>query len=360
MTQYPRMTQGSQSRAILGVAAVIGLWLPLGAQTIPARQPLARIGDQTIYAGDLQASIGAQLLQLKNQEYELYRNALTNLLNQRVLEDEATRKGLSAAALLDQVDRSVRQPTASEIETYYLAQKASFHRPLIEVRMQVEQALVQAKRQQARQDYLEQLRQNAGVAILLTRPRVDVTVDPLRLRGNPDAPVTIVEFADFECPYSQLVEQSLKEVLEKYKGRARLGFRDFPLSHIHPQAQQAAEASRCAGEQGKFWEYHDLLFATQGKLDLAGLTDQARAAGLELERFTACLSGGKFKTSVNADLQIGMASGVTGTPAFYINGVPLSGAQSPDAFELIIESELAENGLLAPGNADQFSRRLQR
>ena len=147
---------------------------------------------------------------------------------------------------------------------------------------------------------------------------MEVTADPMRLRGNPDAPVTIVEFSDFQCPYCQIAQATVKELLEKYKGKVRLGFRDLPLRQIHPQAQLAAEASRCAAEQGKFWEYHDLLFAGQ-KLDTAGLTAHAGNAGLDVERFEGCLKSEKYTPMIENDLQMGMKAGVTGTPAFFIN-----------------------------------------
>jgi protein-disulfide isomerase len=122
----------------------------------------------------------------------------------------------------------------------------------------------------------------------------------------------------------------------------RLGFRDFPLRQIHPQAQPAAEAGRCAAEQGKFWEYHDLLYANQAKLDPNGLKEQARTAALDVERFDACLAGGKFRPQIESDLQSGTGAGITGTPGFFINGVPLTGAQPLSEFEKIIDSQLAD------------------
>jgi len=169
-----------------------------------------------------------------------------------------------------------------------------------------------------------------------------VAADPVRVRGNSDAPITIVEFGDFQCPFCREVQSTLKAVMDKYQGRVRLGFRDFPLRQIHPQAQSAAEAGRCAAEQGKFWEYHDLLYANQGKLDQNGLKEQARTAALDVERFDACLAGGRFKPQIESDLQSGTGAGITGTPGFFINGVPLTGAQPLSEFEKIIDSQLVE------------------
>jgi protein-disulfide isomerase len=240
------------------------------------------------------------------------------------------------------VDRNLAAPSALEVEAYYLAQKDRLNnRPLSEIRPQIEQALIQAKRQQARQDYIEQLKQKASVSILLSRPKVAVTADRGRLRGDPNAPVTIVEFADFQCPYCEAAEATLKQVLAKYKGKVQFGFRDFPLRQIHPQAQSAAEASRCAGDQGKFWEYHDVLFANQGDLSQNVYAEHARKIGLDIVKFQACLDSGSSRPLIESDFQSGMAAGVTGTPAFYINGAMLSGAQPASEFESIINSELA-------------------
>ncbi len=127
----------------------------------------------------------------------------------------------------------------------------------------------------------------------------------------------------------------------KYDGKVRLAYRDFPLQQIHPQAQMAAEASRCAAEQGKFWEYHDLLFANFGKLDKAALLEHARGLPLDEGRFESCLSSGKYKAEMQREGREGTAAGVNGTPAFFVNGVFLNGAQPAAAFEKVIDEELA-------------------
>jgi protein-disulfide isomerase len=327
---------------IFGLIGALALPPVLEAQTPP--QPLARIGDQAIYEEDLLTLIGPQLWQLKNQEYEMKSKALQNFIYQRLLDQEAQRKGLSPETFFEQmVDRNLPPLSAGEVEAYYLAQKDRLDRPFQEMKPQLEQALAQARRLKAHQDFLNQLMRETGTVILLARPRVEATPDPARVQGNPDAPVTIVEFADFQCPYCQAVQQTLKEVLEKYKGKVRLGFRDFPLRPIHPNAQQAAEASRCAAEQGRFWQYHDLLYQNQARLDSDGLKDQARTVGLNVERFEACRASGKFKAAIENDLQAGSKYGVSATPTFYINGVTLSGSQPSSAFESVIESELARS-----------------
>ena len=331
-------------------AALLAWILPgaiLLAQSPPttSEKPLAVVAGQEVYETDLLPQIQAQIQKLRNQEYELKAKALENLISQKLLELEAKKRGISSEKLFEQeVDSKVSEPTDAEVEAYYLAQKDRLNRPLEEVKAQLRQALKQARRQQAMENYAKRLREKAEVAIVLRPPKVEVGYDPVRLRGSSKAAVTIVEFSDFQCPFCARVQPALKELLAKYSGRVNLAYRDFPLAQIHPQASTAAEASRCAGEQGKFWEYHDLLFANTSKLDAASLADYARRVGLDPKQFDSCLASGKFKAQVEEDLEQGMKAGVSGTPGFFINGIPLSGAQPASEFEKIIDMELAAAG----------------
>jgi protein-disulfide isomerase len=193
----------------------------------------------------------------------------------------------------------------------------------------------------ARQVYADSLRAKIDVAVLLRPPSVNVAYDPARVKGDPKAPITIVEFSDFQCPFCKKSESTLHELLTKYSGRVKLAYLDFPLREIHPQAQSAAEAARCAGEQGKFWEYHDALYAEQSKLDGAELLTRAQALNLDAKSFQSCLNSGKFKSKIEADMEQGRKVGVAGTPGFFVNGVFLSGAVPPADFEKIIDIQLA-------------------
>jgi protein-disulfide isomerase len=324
---------------------VIGLTVSINAQ-VTDRQPVARVGEQQIYEEDLLPLIGAQLIQLKDQEYELRMRALQNMINQKLLEQEARGMGLSIQQLLaEKVDRNVPPPTAAEVQSYYLAHKDPLGRSLDDVKDQLEKIVGQLKLQQARKEYLEPLQRKAGVSIMLSRPRASVLPDPVRAIGPADAPVTIIEFADFECPYCQQAEAVLKQVRDKYKDKIRVAFRDFPLKPIHPLAVPAAEASRCAAEQGKYWEYHDQLFSKDASLDPGGLRNHAQAAGLDVQDFTTCLDSRKFEADVENDLLAGYKAGVSGTPTFYINGLQLTGSQAAPALEKIIDEELASSGV---------------
>src|SRR5438876_4099473 len=219
------------------------------------KEPLAVVAGQPIYDDDLLPFVQAQVFQLRLQEYEVKSKALENLVNQKLLEAEAKKKGIPAEKVLAQeVDARVPEPTEAELQALYIVQKEQLRKSFDELKPQLQQLLKRAKLQQARQDYYTRLREQAAVSIFLQKPKVEVTHDPARLRGNPKAAVVIVEFSDFQCPYCQAVAPTLKKLLTKYEGRVSLAYRDLPLRDIHPQAQLAAEASRCALEQGKFWE----------------------------------------------------------------------------------------------------------
>ena len=306
------------------------------------KDPLAVVAGQPIYDDDLRPFAEGELFQLRLKEYEVKNKALDNLVNQKLLEAEAKKKGIPTEKVLEQeVDAKVPEPTEAELQALYIVQKEQLGKPFEEIKAPLQRLLKQAKLQQARQDYYKHLREQAGVSIFLQKPKVEVSYDPTRVRGNPKAPVIIVEFSDFQCPYCQSAEATLKKLLAKYEGRVSLAYRDLPLKDIHPQAELAAEAGRCAGEQGRFWEYHDLLFQNQGKLNHDGLIEEARTLKLDEKQFDSCLSSDKYKTQIEEDRQAGLRAGVNGTPGFFINGNMVSGNQPQDSFEKVIEAELA-------------------
>ncbi len=310
--------------------------------SVETRQAIAIVDGEPVYEPDLVKIAGPQLAQLRNQEHQIKSRALDELIRQKLLEREAKKRGLSPGDLLqNEVDSKVGEPTAAEIEAFYVAQKDRLNRPLAEVRGQVADFLKRAKVEKAREEFTNSLRRQGGVTVLLQPPRTEVSYDPARVRGDPKAALTIVEFSDFECPFCARVQPVLNGLLAKYRGRVRLAFRDFPLREIHSKAQSAAEAARCAGEQGRFWEYHDALFADRSKLQPAHLTEHARNLGLDVKAFQSCLESGRFKAKIDEDLHEATEAGVSGTPAFFINGVSLYGAQPASEFERIIDAELA-------------------
>jgi protein-disulfide isomerase len=323
------------------------LALPKGSfgQAAPqasSSDPVATVAGLPISEEELLETLGPQQsMQLRMQEYEAKSKALNSLIRLKLVQAEAKRRGIPPEKLIQQdVESKAPDPTDSEVEAYFWGQNragASFE----DVKEEYRANLKQLRLQKARQIYADSLRAEIDVAVLLRPPSVTVAYDPARVKGDPNAPVTIVEFSDFQCPFCKKSEGTLHELLTKYSGRVKLAYLDFPLREIHPQAQMAAEAARCAGEQRQFWEYHDALYAEQSKLDGAELLTRARALHLDEKLFQACLDSGKFKSKIDADMEQGRKVGVAGTPGFFVNGVFLSGALPPADFEKIIDTQLA-------------------
>jgi len=316
--------------------------LASSAETAKPKQPVATVGGQPIYEEDLAPSIEGQLQSVRSQEYDIKRKALDPLIDQKVLESAAKAKGVTTDQLLKQeVDAKVKDPSDDVIQGFYLAQSGKSNKPLDDtLKAQIRESIKQAQTRQLREEYIKSLRAESKVVVLLSPSRVQVAHDPKRLRGNPNAPVMIVEFSDYQCPYCHQAEPVVKKLLAKYGDQVSFSYRDYPLTSIHANAMIAAEASRCALEQGKFWEYHDLLF-TDRKLDHDGLESEAQSLKLDQKQFDSCVASGRYKAQIEHDAQDARSAGVAGTPAFFINGVFMDGAQPESAFEEKIQDALA-------------------
>jgi protein-disulfide isomerase len=336
-----------KSALLLGCFLIPGLVLAQKSDARP-NPPVATIDGQAIYEDDLLPSIQGQLMPLRKQEYDIKKKALDDVIQQKLLDATAKKKGITTDQLLAQeVDAKVSEPSDAEIEGFYLGTRST--RPLSEVQPQIKQAIQQVRIQQARDHYMKSLRDGSTVVVELTAPRVNVTSDPARVRGNPKASVMIVEFSDYQCPYCHQAEPTLEAVLAKYGDKVSFSYRDFPLRSIHDHAEIAAEASRCALEQGKFWDYHDQLFKTTN-LDKEALIGYAKNAKLDDKQFASCLTSEKYKAQIDKDLEEGRKAGVNGTPAFFINGIELSGAQGQDSFTRAIDDELSRAPKLQASN----------
>ena len=192
---------------------------------------------------------------------------------------------------------------------------------------------------------MARLRKDGDAKILLEAPRISVNLGAAAhpTLGPKNAPVTVIEFADFQCPFCKRSEDAVKAIHEKYGDRIQLVFMDFPLS-FHPHAMPAANAARCANAQGKFWQYHDALFADQSKLEPADLKATAKTLGLDTAKFNACFDKNQYGEAIQQDLEEGHRLNLNGTPTFFIDGREIVGAQPPENFVSIIDQELAKNG----------------
>jgi protein-disulfide isomerase len=269
------------------------------------------------------------------------RAAIDQMVGNELLDQEAKSRGMERPALVEkEIAATVKTPTDAEISEWYQANPARVQgAPLDQVRAPIRSLLIQQRMQDAREQYLDTLRKKIKVTVALEPVREKVADAGFPSQGPSNAPIVMIEFSDFQCPFCQRAEPTVEQVLKTYGDKIRFVYRHFPLPN-HPNARPAAEAAACAEEQGKFWQYHKELFANSSKLSTDDLKSHAARAGLDPKRFGDCFDGGKLKARVDADIEEAEAAGVSGTPAFFINGRPLDGAQPFSAFKQIIDEEL--------------------
>ncbi len=312
------------------------------------KSPVAKWNGTAIFAGELEEVVKGETRRLdaehQEQLYKLRKAGLDSIVNKKLVEEKAKAAGLSPEELLrKELASQLTPPTEEELKKLYDQAKAA-GQPLPEfaqVKPEIERYVMQQKQQEAMKRYYDKLRAEAKVEVLLPpyKPaRVEVAaVGPSK--GPQAAPITIVEFSDFQCPYCVKAEGTVKQVLDTYGDKVRLVYRDYPLP-FHDKAEKAAEAAKCAADQGKYWEMHDKLFADQQALDLAALKKSAGELKLDQAKFDKCLDSGEKAKLVTDDKKAGEAAGVNGTPAFFVNGMLLSGALPFESFKTIIDSEL--------------------
>jgi protein-disulfide isomerase len=308
----------------------------------------ATIEDEVISLEEVSQGLHGQLAQIERQRFSLLSQRLQQLIEERLLVREAKRHGITVEQLLEE-EVSAKTPKIPETEVSEFIQKNRARLPQIddfELRLKVWEFLRSQKINQQRQAYVQRLRENSKVAVYLVEPAsARVQIDPQRGfgRGPKDAPVAIVEFSDFQCPFCKAARPAVNEIMARYTGKVRWVFRDYPIETLHPTAPKAHEAARCAGEQGKFWEYHDLLFERSPSHSPEQLKQYARDLKLDGPAFAQCLESGKYQAEVAHDVQEGTRLGVSGTPTFVINGRFIEGEQSIAELQKLVESELARN-----------------
>ena len=318
----------------------------------PAADPQAKSEAVAVVDGvpitneQVEKALGMNLSKLQEQIYSMKRQAVDALVSERVLSNEAARRKMTVTALIDaEVTSKVGLVTEAEVEKFYVANKAQFKGDLEQSREQIRPGLQNQKIQAQRNAFIQDLKAKAKVAINLPAPdvqRFDVSIAGAPSKGPANAPVTLVEFSDFHCPFCKQLEDNntLTQILSKYGDQVKFVWIDYPIDQLHPQARKAHEAARCAGDQGKFWEYHRALY-TGGPKTGAQLKTAAQQAGLDTTSFDACFSSGKYEAAVQKDVDQGKRLSVTGTPTFFVNGRPLIGAQPLDAFTRLIDDEVA-------------------
>jgi predicted DsbA family dithiol-disulfide isomerase len=295
-------------------------------------------------AGDLD-SLELQALKAKavldRNEHEILEKSLDQLIGEKLLQSEAAKRGITKEQLLAaEVKSGVKEPTDEEVDSFYKSNAQRIQKPKEEVVPQIVKYLKTAKEISLREAFVERLEKEHRVNRLLEPLRFGVEAADRPSQGSASAPVTVVVFSDFQCPYCKAFSATLKQAAQKYGDKIRLVFRQFPLTAIHPNAQKAAEASLCAAGQQKFWEMHDLLFQNQSYLSVQDLKNRADRLGLDVTAFNACLDGGKSAAIVHEDLAAGFRAGAEGTPASFVNGRFIGGNVPLDELSALIDDEL--------------------
>ena len=321
--------------------------LGLAANTQAATEILAEVDGVAITSEEVEIPLAEQLSKLEEQIYNLKRQRLDALINDKLLEKEAAKRKLTIPALLDaEVTAKVGLVTEQEIEKFYQDNRAQIKVEQAEAQTKIRAFLQNQKLAAKREEFLTSLRAQAKLVVNLKAPpvqRVEVSIQGAPFKGGEKAAVTIVEFSDFHCPFCRRVVPTLAQIESKYGEKIKLVFRDFPIETLHPGASKAHEAARCANEQGKFWPYHDKLFAGPPNSSPELFNGIAKEVGLDTAAFETCLGSGKFDAAIKKDIEEGKRAGVTGTPAFFINGRLVGGAQPLEAFTRVIDDELAGN-----------------
>ncbi len=337
---------------VMLAAAVAACSPAANRQPSQGSDPAAQIGDRTVTLQELddrwRADNPTQHADVVQSMYNGRRSALEGIVADALLADAAKQRGVSPDAF-EEAELSQRSApvTDADVTTFYQSNLSQMQgRPLEEMAPLIRDYLREQREAGARQALIADLR-SAGppVRVMFDAPRHEVAVHPSDpAMGSPSAAVTLVEFSDFQCPFCQRVAPTLKRIVETYGDRVRVVWKDFPLTQIHPQAFNAAEAAHCAGDGGRYWDYHDRLFANPQALQPEDLRQYAREVGLDAEAFDVCLRSSKYADRVRAGLEQGTRLGVNSTPTVYINGRLLSGAQPYEVFAAVIDEELSRLG----------------
>src|SRR5215217_395330 len=298
----------------------------INSSSLNASSVVATIAGQPLTAAPLLERLKPIIYKLRLEAYEAAKQRADRLVDDMLLLDEARRRQVGPEEIVRaEISDKVRPPTEAEVAKFYNENKARISGDLNSVRNQIATYLQNESRQRFEKDLSARLRKGASTQWLITEPPQpvqNISVDDDPARGETTAPVTVVEFTDFQCPACAAMHPVVEEVLKSYGNKVRFVIRDFPLTQ-HENARKAAEAANAANAQGKFFEYIALLFKNQKALDVPSLKKYASEIGLDRARFDAALDRGMYAAEVNKDVEDGEMYGIGSTPTIFINGVQL-------------------------------------
>ncbi|MBF0380336.1 MAG: DsbA family protein [Magnetococcales bacterium] len=317
------------------IALPVLLALTVTVATTAKAEPVARVGSWTLQLEEVDKHLAHKI-------YELREEKIQELLINHLLGLEAKANNIKVDQVLDEmVNKKIPPLSDADVSEFIKANKGRLPDDGKGMEDKIRGYLMQQLQQNLQASYLQSLTRKYNVTLELDTPRYDVPGPQDLVKGNKNAPITIIEFSDYECPYCQRAQKVLKKVEEKYGDKIRFVFRHFPLP-FHKKAPKASEAAQCAQDQGAFWPFHKALFKSDFDLSIAEFKKLAKKLKLNSKQFNKCLDSGSYASRVAADKKDGKSLGITGTPTFFINGIKLVGAVPFKDFVEVIEKELAQ------------------
>jgi protein-disulfide isomerase len=315
----------------------------------PRTTVVAKVGEKVITAQELERPLAQKIYAMQQEIYQLKRNFLEGLIDGTLLEKAASKNGMTVDQLIESITSTAAKVSDQEVEFYYQQNRmrwTNWNGTEEELRHRIRIYLQEQKNRQKITASARRLRDEFPVTVYLKEPPYpysSVSVGDSPVQGPKDADVTIAEFSDYLCPACRKEHETSKRIRKTYAGKIRWVFKDYPLDR-HEGAKKLAEAAHCAGEQGKFWEFQDMLFAFKEKPGPGELETAAQQLGLDVERFRQCYDSGKYDSKVEQHIQEAKEAGVNATPTFIINGRLHSGSLSFDEFKQMIDEELGKAG----------------
>jgi protein-disulfide isomerase len=330
---------------VLALAATGCSRAPSAGPDADPKAVVARVDGHAITQKEVDARAAGELQRIEDQQYDARRNALEEIISERLLDAQAAAQGLSRDELLRrEIDGKVARPSREDVAAVYERNKDRVGgRTLAEVAPEIERSIVKQASADRTQAFMQELRRKAKVVVDLAQPRTEVAIPAdARTLGPARAPVTMVEFSDYLCPYCQHAQGVVDEVLDRNAGKVRFVHRDFLLGR--PRSMAVARAAQCAADQGKFWDYRHGLLARPGDWSDSDLIRRAEPLGLDRASFQACLSSDRHDKAILDSSEQGNQLGVNSTPTFFINGRRVTGARTVEQLQEIIDSELKAGG----------------
>ena len=348
----------AQNKILLTSSLVVGLFAIVVACTdqqakakpnfitkpAPKAGVVAKIGGEEITEEALVGDDKMDFFDLKKREYELKMERLNRLVVDKLIGAEAKKANMPLEEFINKKVVGGEIKITDKDLKKFIAEK---HIPESQINPQIKERITSylqnVKRQDAIQAYVAKLTKGNPVEVYFEKPKMSVAVETgdAPIWGKADAPVTIVEFSDFQCPFCSRAAETVNEIKKKYAGKVKIAFRHFPLP-MHKDARPAAEVSMCVNEQGtdKFWKFHDIAFKNQDKLGAAELEKYAKEAGADPAKVKECVTAKKYASFVQKEMEYGEKVGVKSTPTFFINGEIIAGAVPFENFSEVIDDAL--------------------